>query len=447
MAGAFRRAAWSSDGKSIVYCDTTGLYTVPAMGGEPALIISHPHIEHPSFLDLPDGRRAFLFQTGDRPGVHDIFVQIEGERARRLVVTSTSNNPYPDYSPTGHIVYVDGDIEAPSIWALPFSLNDMKAAGKPFPIAHKASSPQVSRTGTLVYSDVPSNLAELVWRERSGKVLPAITDPRIYRSPSLSPDGRKVAVSFVQEGGPRIGVFDLQKPNAPLFQFDAPGAFAISWSPSSKELVYAAGTGGNLDIFSRAADGTSAAHPLVSTPVSEVAPEWSHDQKYLIYVEISAQTKGDILYREELNDGSLGNPMVFLKTEFSEVGPQFSPDGQYVAYSSNESGKFEVYVRGFPGGADKRQISTNGGAAPHWRRDGKEIIYMEGHKLMAVPVTLQPAFSSGRPSMLFQLGSAAPQFDVSADGKRFLVRQRLPEEKPLAVHVAHNWFSEFRERQ
>jgi hypothetical protein len=173
IEGAFRRASWSSDGETIVYCDTTGMYTVPTRGGSPTLIVRHPHIEHPSFLDLPGGRRAFLYAAVEpgQPG-HGIYVQVVGEDRRRLITLSSSGNPYPAYSPSGHIIYVDGMGDSTAIWALPFSLAKLQASGTAFPIVQHGASQMVSRTGTLVYSDVPSNRFQLTWVDRSGKAFP-----------------------------------------------------------------------------------------------------------------------------------------------------------------------------------------------------------------------------------------------------------------------------------
>jgi hypothetical protein len=120
-----------------------------------------------------------------------------------------------------------------------------------------------------------------------------------------------------------------------------------------------------------------------------------------------------------------------------------------VAYQSNESGRVEIYVRSFPSG-EKWQVSAHGGVGPRWRRDGREIFYTEGRKLVAVPVAARPAFSPGAPAVLFELPAmqgAAPEYDVTADGKRFVIRERPEGEPPLAVHVVHNWFEEFRSRQ
>ena len=171
-------------------------------------------------------------------------------------------------------------------------------------------------------------------------------------------------------------------------------------------------------------------------------------QKYLIYVAVSPVTKNDILYRERRKDGSLGEPIVFLKTPFNEGVPRFSPDGRFVVYVSDESGKREIYVRDFPNGKNKWQISANGGVGPRWRRDGKEIFYVEGRKLMAASVTTRPAFSPGAPALLFENRQLQQSgYDVSADGKRFVVLDRPAGEPPLSIHVVHNWFEEFRGHQ
>jgi len=160
------------------------------------------------------------------------------------------------------------------------------------------------------------------------------------------------------------------------------------------------------------------------------------------------------MYRERRKDGSLCEPAVFLKTASDEAAAQFSADGHYVVYVSDESGRNEVYVRDFPSAANKWQISANGGIAPRWRPDGKEIFFVEQPGLMAVRVTTRPVFSCGAPARLFEsryLRSVSaggvnvyPQYDVSSDGKRFVILDRPAGEQPLSIHVVHNWFEEFR---
>uniref|UniRef100_Q01RG4 WD40 domain protein beta Propeller n=1 Tax=Solibacter usitatus (strain Ellin6076) TaxID=234267 RepID=Q01RG4_SOLUE len=174
--------------------------------------------------------------------------------------------------------------------------------------------------------------------------------------------------------------------------------------------------------------------------------DWSPDQRFLIYEVESPETQSDLFYRERGKDGKLGEPVVYLKTPFRERQPRFSPDGRFVAYISNESGGPEIYVRQFPNGANKVRISTHRGVAPRWRQDGKEIFYAEQNNLMAVTVTTQPVFSSANPVRSFQ-NASLPNYDASADGKRFIVMEKPPAGSPLAIHVAQNWFEEFRPQQ
>ena len=448
VQGLFKRASWSSDGETIVFCDATGLYTVPAKGGTPTLILKHDHIEHPSFLDLPDGRRAILYQAMDagRPGGHGMYVQVVGENQRRFLTMSSSVNPYPAYSPSGHIVYVDGRLDSVAIWALPFSLAALQPTGKAFPIAQHGSSPQVSRTGTLVYSDAPSSRQQLTWCDRSGKTISSIGEPLRQQSPALSPDGRRLAVE-VMEGAPDIWVYDVERGIKTRFTFDSVPVALGAWTPQGNEITYASNRGGNLDIFSKPSGGNGDPALLVGTPLVELAPDWSPDQRFLIYQAISPETKGDLLYRERGKDGKLGEAAVFLKTPFDEATPRFSPDGRFVVYVSDESGQREIYVRDFPNGANKWQISDQGGIAPRWRRDGKEIFYLSRRGFMAVSVTTRPAFSPGTPALLFGKRGLQFGYEVSADGQRFITLDQPAIVQPLAIHVVQNWFEEFRSRQ
>ena len=328
LEGAFRRANWSSDGETIVYCDTTGLYTVPSKGGTPTRILEHPHIEHPSFLYLPDGRRAYLYQALDPPRVgHGIYVQVVGEDQRRLLTVSSSSNPYPAYSPSGHIVYVDGSGDSIAIWALPFSLATLQPTGKAFPIAQHGSSPQVSRTDTLVYTDVPSNRLQLMWSDRSGKTLSMIGEEQRQNSPMLSPDGRRLAVE-IGDGDPDIWIYDLDRGIKSRFTNDSALEVLGAWKPSGDEILYSSSRNGNVDLFSKPTNGNDEVNQLTNGPLDEIATDWSSDQKFILYSAGSRHSKSGLFYRERRNDGSLGEPVPFLKTPFNERGGKFSPDRQ-----------------------------------------------------------------------------------------------------------------------
>lgn len=450
LKGPFRRAFWSSDGRTIVYCDTTGMYTVPAEGGQVARVLDHRHIEHPSTLDLPGGRRAYLYQSlepGQQGPGHGIWVRVAGEDRSRLIKMTASNNPYPAYSPTGHIVYVDGPLNSPGIWALPFSISTLSAAGEAFPIAQRGSSPMVSATGTLVYSDVPSNLFQLAWLDRTGTNLSTLGEPQQQFAPRLSPDGRRLAIEIVQEGFD-LWVYDLDRGIKTRLTFDPARESPGGWTPSGDRITYDAGAGGKPGMYWRASNGNGEAELLLASPLRERSPEWSPDQRFLMYVASTPETQADLLFRERRSDGTLGEAVVFLKTPFNEGQARFSPDGRFVAYVSDESGKDEVYVRDFPEGKNKWQISANGGGPPRWRRDGEEIFYAEHSRLMAVRISRGGEFRPGTPAMLFEKPSQhALQFDVSPDGKKFIVLLKPSAEPPLAIHVAHNWFEEFRARR
>jgi Tol biopolymer transport system component len=290
---------------------------------------------------------------------------------------------------------------------------------------------------------------QLVWRDRTGKNLSSIGQPRLYSSPALSPDDRRLAVYVRENAGFDIWISELDRGIMSKFTFDSGFSSDPTWSPSGQEIIYSALRNENLDILAKPSSGSGDVKVLVSTPAPETTGDWSPDQKFLIYTIASRETKRDLLYRERQQDGSLGEPRVFLKTPFEEGASRFSPNGRFIAYVSDESGRFEVYVRSFPNGESKWRISANGGGGPRWRQDSKELFYTEGNRLMAVAVTAQSGFSPGAPAPLFEentLQSVTPQYDVTADGKRFVVRERLANEKPLAIHVVNNWFDEFRRR-
>jgi Tol biopolymer transport system component len=357
-----------------------------------------------------------------------------------------SSNPYPAYSPRGHIVYVDGVTgDSIAIWALPFSLATLQATGKAFPIAQRGSSPQVSSTGTLVYTDAPSNRQQLTWVDRSGKSLSTLGEEQRQNSLSLSPDGHKLAVE-VAEADSDIWVYDVDRGIKSRLTFDPDPEALGAWKPSGDEILYSSGRNGNMDVFSRPANGNDGAKQLTSGPLAEIATDWSQDQRFILYWTASPDAKSALFYRERRNDGSFGEPVPFLKTMFNERGGKFSPDGNFVVYVSDESGRYEVYVRDFPKGNQKVQISSNGGIAPRWSRNGKEIFYIEQRKLMAVSVATHPSFSPGTPAVLFEKRSlATANYDVTSDGKRFIILDR-PNERPLLIHVVNNWFEEFRGR-
>ena len=225
------------------------------------------------------------------------------------------------------------------------------------------------------------------------------------------------------------------------------------WSPSGDHVAFSShrmGSTANDDIILRQADGGGEEQVLVSTSLAESVSDWSGDGKYLLYHIFDPKTGPDLWYLERKEDGGWA-PYPFLQTPFAEAMPRFSPDGRYVAYLSNESGQNEVYVRPFPEGGHKVTLSSNGGAAVRWSRNGKELFYVEGETLVAVSVSSGSSFSVGSATRLFEhpvLKSFSPPYDVSADGQRFILAESVGADVPdPSIRVVMNWYKEFRDRE
>ncbi len=366
----------------------------------------------------------------------------------------------PVYSPSGHLVY-QSPPSTSVLWALPFSLDTLQATGQAFPIAQNSRVPTVATDGTLVYLDVSGTLQrqrQLVWVNRSGKKVGEIGLPQKGISYlALSPDGRRVAVQVMEVSNYDIWVWDLTRPVKTRLTTGPDVDGVPLWSPTGEEVAFPSDRAGNLDIFLRQADGSGEAKVLPATPRNEALTDWSWDGKYLLYWLDDPETGWDLWYLERNEDGSAWEPHPFLHTAFNKCAAKFSPNGRYVAYLSNESGQWGVYVRPFPQGGRRSTVSSNGGTQPRWSRDGKELFYVEGGTLMAVSVSSGPTFSAGSPRRLFENPSLRdgpgamwyPNYDVSADGRQFVLPERvdLGEEAPKpSIRVVQNWFEQFRDR-
>ena len=220
-------------------------------------------------------------------------------------------------------------------------------------------------------------------------------------------------------------------------------------------MAFSSDRAGNSDIFLRRADGSGEEKVLAGTPRRDYVSDWSRDGKYLLYVTMDPETGIDLWYLERNEDGSGWEPHPFLQSPLSQIVARFSPDGRYVAYVSNESGQFEVYVQPFPEGGRKVTVSSNGGTKVRWSRDGKELFYVEEQTLVAVSVSMAGDFSVGGATRLFEHpglltgGNYAP-YDVSADGQRFILAEQVGDGADAlepSIRVVQNWFAEFRGRE
>ena len=460
--GNYFGGSWSPDGSVIAFSTSfpPQIYEVHSQGGDPKLLFEREESEKgignfgPLFLPGRTAASGIVFTLGS-PTERDIVVK-NLETGESLVLTEGA---YPVFSPTGHILY-QTDVTRAGLWALPFSIETLKPAGEPFPIAENVGRPSVAMDRALVSVDTLGTFQQqLVWLDRTGRKLGTIGQPqRVILNPVLSPDGGRVLVSAFEEWTNQdIWVHEVDRALKTRLTFD-PGVDDFpKWSPSGEEVVFSSSRAGNFDIFSRAADGSAEPVSLVSGPRPEFPSAWSPNMKYFLYVAVSPETSQDIWYleRKEQEDGGFDS-RPFLQTAFRQSNSRLSPDGRYVAYLSDESGRSEIYVRPFPQGGGKWQVSTNGGASQRWSRDGRELFYVEGETLISVAVSTTQGFSAGSAKSLFEHpgldAGGSSTFDVSADGQRFVVVEDVESEegeqaKPPSIHIVENWFEEFKDRE
>ena len=450
--------SWTADGGAVLFVGGSPrmIYQVSAAGGPPKLL-TEPEgsggevmSNRPALLPMED-RRLLLFRAG-----RDIVVE-DLDTSERTRLTPGRN---PVYS-TGHILYQQGRDSAgirgaagaagTTLWALPFSLGQLKATGEPFPIG-TGGFPSVSNDGTLVYS-LPHSLPKysLVWRDRKGKVTEVIGGLRgnlLY--PSLSQNGRYIAVPVVEVAGTHIWIHDTARSTDSRLTFEQGGMNQRPvWGPDD-QVAYSSLTDTSSDILVKPADGSAPAKALLAEAATDFADDWSRDGRYIIVVR-ARQVSLDVWYMKLSEDGTVEETVPFLETPYSEQAPSLSPDGRFVAYASNESGRIEVYVQSFPDPSSKLQVSNDGGSQVRWSRDGKELFYVEGDTLISVSISLQPSFSIGRRRKLFSTPELAmttgPQrYDVSPDGKRFVTLE-IVEPARNEIRIVENWYEEFREEQ
>jgi hypothetical protein len=286
---------------------------------------------------------------------------------------------------------------------------------------------------------------------------------RAYRNPRVSPDGQRVAVT-IEESESHNWLYDLRRDTLTRLTFEGSTHLMGAWTPDSKRIAFQSNRAGPQNLFWQPADGSGAAERLTTTEYLSTPNSWTPDGQSLAFIEVRPETGSDInvltLSGPSASSGqapSAGSGQghkvqPFLRTRFTEGAPGFSPDGRWMVYISDESGRREVYVQPYPGPGGKWQISTEGGTEPVWNRNGRELFYRIDDRMMAVDITTQPTFSAGSPRMLFEapyLPSPAtfPNYDVSPDGQRFLMLK--PGEAAQAatqINVVLNWSEELKRR-
>jgi Tol biopolymer transport system component len=447
----FRGVTWSPDGERIVFSSTGGaLWEIPARGGGPKIVAGATGggFVEPHFLPADGSSENLVYESSSRIWVANLKT---GESSE------IGPGSAPVYSRDGYLIHGSADPGDPRLFALPFSLATLKATGEAFPIADGSQSASVAQDGTLVFLDGASTgLYTLVWRNRVGELLETIGQPQPAMSlPALSPGGQRIAVTSNESGNSDIWLHDLARSTKTRLTFDEAPESNPSWSPSGREVSYAFIGDNGYRLLSAAVDGTGEPMVLLESEIPVSLPDWSRDGRYLVYDGASPGASRDIFYLEFGTDGAAAEPVKFLGTPAVEGAPTLSPDGRFVAYYSNESGRFEIYVSPFPSGAGKRQASVNGGLFPFWRSDGRELYYVNGPRLMAVPVSTDQELTFGQPQALFEdvspgAAGRGAQYDVSADGQRFVTAEPVEggDENAGAakIRIVENWSEEFRKR-
>ena len=439
--------SWGPDDRIALAPGSGALYEIPARGGDarvlvpidPAKPVEHYH--EPSWL--PDGS-GLLFtihriNRGTSAGV-DTIALLEKGKVRVLLQRDGLEFWNPVYSRTGHILYRRHPDNA-GVWALPFSLSRREPAGEPFLVVPLGIAPSTSRDGTLVTLFGGSGgLQQLVWVDRGGDIKGTIgqRQPDI-QFVSLSPDGTRAAVSAYEGENWDIWIHDIARGTKTRLTFDKGPDFAPMWTPDGKRILWVrTGT-----LFSQAVDGSGEPSALGE---ADGPGSFSPDGKWLMIERRPPGTPGD-LWLMPIDPPGEARP--FLETKAGEWGPQISPDGRYVAYTSDESGTAEVYLKPFPKGEGRWQVSVNGGNQSVWSRRGDEIVYRKEDTLMRVPFSSKPTPVLGTPVELFQaiekgLSLRPRAFDLDLTGNRLLTAQTLnPEAARRQLIVITNWFSEF----
>jgi Tol biopolymer transport system component len=438
------RGTWSSDG-TILFSRDGSLFRIAASGGDAVRVTNRELASqgsnlHPQFL--PGDRQFLFYSTGpaDAGGIY--FGSLDVPETKRLTAADTAGL----YVPPGWLLY----IRRGALVARRFDPLRGELTGDPVTVADPVGLDaarlvgafSVSASGLVAYRSAGGGIRrQLTWFDRSGKALGTLGAPDESNlfDPALSPDGRRVSVERTIQGNTDIWIVDDVRTTR--FTFDAGLDVSSVWSPDGSRIVFQSNRKGSFDFYEKPSNGAGGEEVIFESAENKTVSDWSRDGRFLI----GLVPRNVDLWVWPL-DGDR-KPRAFLSTEqFDERGPHFSPDGRWVSYHSNESGRNEVYVRPFPGPGGQWQISTAGGSTARWRHNGRELYYVSlDGKLMAVPINAQGAtLDPGTPVELFRVrselggGVVRGQYAVAPDG-RFLVNVTTGDSTSFPITLLLNW--------
>ena len=455
-------ASWGTDDWIIFGTAGAGLFRVPATGGDPEPLTtldtdrdegSHvwPAIIEEAHVVL------FVIAAGTPPTAGQLAVlDLDTGAVTRLGVAGAS----PHYVPTGHVVYA---VEDGSVRAVPFDAASLEVTGNPVSLIDGvmvkrsgAAAFSVSSNGRLVYALSTGGTTarrSLVWVDRTGQEEPLAAPVRMYVDPRISPDGSKIAVGVRDDdNNDDVWVWDLRGNALTRLTFDATPDRSARWTADGQRIVFSSQRAGANDIYWKAADGTGAAERVTESALREIVGDVVPDGSgVIVRGQLSGPGSGLVFVPFDSDETT----ETLVDTEFDERNPALSPDGQWLAFASNASGQYEVYVRPFPDvAAGLWQVSTAGGRAPAWGRSGDELFYVQDdRRMMATSIQTSPSFSRSTPEILFEgdylTSINARQYDVAPDGRFVMMKagdQTSGDVRRPRITVVLDWFEELLER-
>ena len=453
-----RGGAWNRAGV-IVFSAGRQLHRVSSAGGEAKpLILDQQNRESywPAFL--PDGRHFVYFARRQKSGIYAASLE---SRDTTLIA---SGYVAVAYAAPGYLLLLAGGPQsetAGTLMAQRFDSDRLQLSGEPVPIAEQVAIRPIlgaqgvfsaSENGRLVFGTSAQQTTQLSWFDRGGRRLATLAEPGGYQRLALSPDEKTIAVEILDPHvqAPDIWLMEMTRGVTSRFTFDPAAERMPLWSPDGRHVAFSSPREGHPpSIFEKAPRGSGLEELVVRSDVVIQPTDWSRDGRFIVYARQDAKTQWDLWVVPAIREpgGGERKPVSYLQTKFNEHSGQLSPDGRWMAYSSDESGRWEVYVRAFPAQDARWQISTDGGVEPRWRRDGKELFYVSPDgTLMAVAVQPETTFKADTPRALFKTHFAAFSFEMwrpiyvpTGDGQRFLINTVIENAVSSPVTVVLNW--------
>ena len=437
---------WSQSGV-ILFAGQEGLYRISAQGGTPALVtkVSPKEEAHRWPYFLPDGRHFVFLGDAGTTEDHNIRVGSLDSQDSQVLFGAISRIVF---APSGYLLYVNQG----ALVAVRFDASSLKVTGDTTTIADKIAAVgdnhefdfSVSDDGTLAYQS-GSITSQLTWFDRTGKKIATVGEPAGSEHISLSPDGHSVAVGMLDADGRSsdVWLFDLSRSTPSRFTFDQYADGTPLWSPDGKQIIFGSnriGGKSSVDLYQKSASGASEEHLLLRSDSAKFATSWSSNGQFILFDNWVPQSKAAI-WMLPLSDPNSAKS-VLQSTAFNQAQGQISPDGHFIAYSSDESGRFEVYIQRYPPSSDKWPISSSSGLQPLWRADGKELFFLtEEQQLMVVEIKTGSSLETGVPHPLFQTPmkmGAGYNYSVASDGQKFLISTPIEAgESPMTIVL--NW--------